>query len=218
MEGSREEHVNTLKVFACGFEPVTAAGLRSVLSAWPEFYFAGSAASIAETLNAAREQGPDVILLDASGGRTDLHEFLWRLNQTCPQSRAVLWVADGAGGECARAISAGAKGVIRRTSEIENLRECLRSVGQGRVWLEDNLAGQEYPSGRKSPPRFTPRETEILGGVLRGWKNREIADALHITPGTVKVHLLHIYEKAGVRDRFELSARGRKLLELPPLE
>ena len=54
--------------------------------------------------------------------------------------------------------------------------------------------------------------------VCGGLKNKEIAEALAITPGTVKVHLMHIFEKTGVKDRFELAVQGRRLLgtEHPP--
>ena len=50
--------------------------------------------------------------------------------------------------------------------------------------------------------------------ICEGLKNKEIAQALSITAGTVKVHLMHIFEKTGVKDRFELAIQGRKLLGL----
>ena len=59
---------------------------------------------------------------------------------------------------------------------------------------------------------ITPREREIVESVCRGMKNKEIAEALSITPGTVKVHLMHIFEKTGVRDRFQLALQGRQFL------
>ena len=61
-------------------------------------------------------------------------------------------------------------------------------------------------------PSLTPREKEIVHHVCGGLKNKEIAEALTITPGTVKVHLMHIFEKTGVKDRFELAVLGRRLL------
>jgi DNA-binding NarL/FixJ family response regulator len=59
---------------------------------------------------------------------------------------------------------------------------------------------------------LTPRERDIVHHVCGGLKNKEIATALSITAGTVKVHLMHIFEKTGVKDRFELAVHGRKLL------
>ena len=68
------------------------------------------------------------------------------------------------------------------------------------------------PSDRRSSPRLTPREKDIVHHVCGGLKNKEIAEALAITAGTVKVHLMHIFEKTGVKDRFELAVQGRRLL------
>ena len=66
--------------------------------------------------------------------------------------------------------------------------------------------------------RLTSREREIVALVKLGLKNREIADRLSITSGTVKVHLMHIFEKTGARDRFELGLQAVKLLEVSPKE
>jgi DNA-binding CsgD family transcriptional regulator len=52
--------------------------------------------------------------------------------------------------------------------------------------------------------------------LCKGLRNKEIAGELSITPGTVKVHLMHIFEKTGVKDRFELAVHGRRLLGLEP--
>jgi DNA-binding NarL/FixJ family response regulator len=91
--------------------------------------------------------------------------------------------------------------------------ECLRAVHKGDVWIESSLA--EHPLGtvdRRNSPRLTPREREIVHHICVGLKNKEIGEALAITPGTVKVHLMHIFEKTGVKDRFELAVHGRRLL------
>jgi len=61
---------------------------------------------------------------------------------------------------------------------------------------------------------LTPREREIVQQICVGLKNKEIAQTLSITAGTVKVHLMHIFEKTGVKDRFELAMHGRRLLGL----
>jgi DNA-binding NarL/FixJ family response regulator len=89
---------------------------------------------------------------------------------------------------------------------------CLRAVSQGEVWIESSLADNNGMLERRSAPRLTPREREIVHHVCVGLKNKEIAEALSITAGTVKVHLMHIFEKTGVKDRFELAVNGRRLL------
>jgi DNA-binding NarL/FixJ family response regulator len=115
--------------------------------------------------------------------------------------------------DCFRALQLGARGILKKTLPVESVLECLRTVGQGNLWIENSLA--EHAVGgpeRRSSPRLTPREREIVHHVCAGLKNKEVAEALSITPGTVKVHLMHIFEKTGVKDRFELAVHGRRLL------
>jgi DNA-binding NarL/FixJ family response regulator len=102
---------------------------------------------------------------------------------------------------------------------VDSVLECLRSVNSGNVWIEHSIS--EKAAGPERRLRLTPRERDIVLQVCGGLKNREIAEALSITPGTVKVHLMHIFEKTGVKDRFELAVHGRRLLgasEAPPVE
>ena len=101
-----------------------------------------------------------------------------------------------------------------RVAELNaTLSESLRTVGRGGVWIENSLPDPALGGDeRRSSPRLTPRERDIVHHVCGGLKNKEIALALSITAGTVKVHLMHIFEKTGVKDRFELAVHGRKLL------
>jgi DNA-binding NarL/FixJ family response regulator len=101
---------------------------------------------------------------------------------------------------------------VRKTAPVERLLECLRGVAEGQIWLEDTNAERLRKQQRRTLPRMTPRERQIVELVCRGLKNKEIAAELSITPGTVKVHLMHIFEKAGVKDRFQLALQGRQLL------
>jgi two-component system, NarL family, nitrate/nitrite response regulator NarL len=112
-----------------------------------------------------------------------------------------------------RALQMGAKGIIRKTQPVSAVLECLRTVASGSIYLENSL--RSTPGGfprRHGVLRITRREREIVEFVCRGLKNKEIAEALSITPGTVKVHLMHIFEKTGVKDRFQLALQGRQFL------
>jgi two-component system nitrate/nitrite response regulator NarL len=87
-------------------------------------------------------------------------------------------------------------------------------VANGNVWIEGSPEQSSDGAERRSAPRLTPREKQIVQQICEGHKNKEIAQVLSITAGTVKVHLMHIFEKTGVKDRFELAIQGRKLLGL----
>jgi DNA-binding NarL/FixJ family response regulator len=107
-----------------------------------------------------------------------------------------------------RFLQAGARGVVRRTSEAEVLVTCLRSVTSGQTWLEDGIFGdmERMPNPRRS--QLTPRELEVADLVEKGLRNRDIARNLGIQTGTVKIHLKHIFEKTGVRGRYGLALSG----------
>jgi DNA-binding NarL/FixJ family response regulator len=116
--------------------------------------------------------------------------------------------------ELVRAFQAGVKGLVRRVSGLVVLTTAIRTVAEGEIFLEDSASPSlRQWASRKNVPRLTPREREIIDLVTQGLKNREIGERLRITPGTVKVHLMHVFEKTGARDRYELGVHGSRLLE-----
>lgn len=160
-----------------------------------------------------RECRPNIVLADHSGGLKTTFQFLTDVRAILPECQSVLWVSELSELDCFRALQLGARGVVKKANPIGSLVECLRTVHAGEVWMEGSLAGRESEEGeRRSGVRLTPREREIVQRVCEGMKNKEIGEALSITPGTVKVHLMHIFEKTGVKDRFELAVHGRRLL------
>ena len=118
-----------------------------------------------------------------------------------------------------RALQMGARGIVKKTLPTAKLIECLREVGAGQIWMQESEQVAEFLQ-RKDASRLTPREKEVVRLICRGLRNRQIAENLHITPGTVKVHLMHIFEKTGLKDRLALAVHGRDLVgvEAPALE
>ncbi len=200
------------RVYACESQPVVVEGLKNVLGASGEFEFCGAAANAAEALAEVRSLKPDLALVDQAIGLRSAFQLAVEMRDASPDTSAILWAHEIGEMECLRALQAGIRGIVKRNQPVSTLLECLRSVASGAVWMESSLSriAAGYTS-RRATPRFTPREREIVELVCRGLKNRQIAEALSITPGTVKVHLMHIFEKAGVRDRFELALQGARL-------
>jgi two-component system, NarL family, nitrate/nitrite response regulator NarL len=205
--------VNQVRVFACEAQPIVLEGLAKVLESTLDFEYLGAAVRLVDTLDAVRQQQPDVLLVDQSSGLKQVFQFVADVKSISPRCHPVLWVNDLAEVDCFRALQLGARGILKKTAAIDSILECIRTVSHGDVWIENSLA-EHHPDGaeRRLSPRLTPREREIVHHVCAGLKNKEIADALSITAGTVKVHLMHIFEKTGVKDRFELAVQGRRLL------
>jgi len=207
--------VSRIKVFASESQPIVLEGLSRVLESSSDFELTGSASGLNDALDAIRDQHPDVLLVDQSAGLKVVFQFLSDVKSTWPPCQPVLWVNDLAEIDCFRALQLGARGILKKTAAIAAVLECLHAVHKGDVWIESSLSENPFGAGvRRGSPRLTPREREIVHYVCIGLKNKEIGEALAITPGTVKVHLMHIFEKAGVKDRFELAVHGRRLLGL----
>jgi two-component system nitrate/nitrite response regulator NarL len=204
--------MNQLTVFAYESQPIVVEGLAKVLAGCEDMQYVGSASTFGDALTALQEHHPDILLVDQTAGLKVVFQFIADVKNAWSRCQPVLWVNDLAEIDCFRALQLGARGILKKTLPVDALVECLRSVGRGNVWIESSLPNPAGSPGRRVLPRLTPREREIVHHVCAGLKNREIGLALSITAGTVKVHLMHIFEKTGVKDRFELAVHGRRLL------
>lgn len=202
-------------VFACESQPIVVEGLEKVFADRTDLQFAGSASNLSDALYCLAGRKPAVILVDQSLGLRPALQFIADARNVAAESQGVLWTTELSESDCFRALQTGARGIVGRRMPIGTLLECLRSVARGSVWIENSLSS--HMAGflnRRQTPRLTPREREIVRHVCQGLKNKQIGEALRITSGTVKVHLMHIFEKTGAKDRFELAIHGRGLVGL----
>lgn len=207
-----------ITVVVCDTQPVTAEGLRAVLSACPDLEFMRSAHSLASGAEVIRTERPKVALLDKAFGIHGLVQWMADLGPILRETSVAVWGVSINETEALRFIQAGAKGVIRKTADTCVLLNCLRTIAAGSTWMEDSIF-RDFPRLVRCPHSdLTPRELQVLSLVEHGMKNQEIARELGIRPGTVKIHLKHIFEKTGVRGRHGLALSGlreRGALSLP---
>lgn len=204
---------DAIAVYVCDPQPIVIEGMRRVLAGSTDFLFAGASSALTRAVEDARRNQPHVILIDFSFGLKQIGFFLRDLGPISPRSNVVLWAAECTGRDCSRAVQIGARGVLRKTVPVETLLKCLHTVAAGQLWIDENPPRElRGIPDRGCLSRLTNREKDIMLRVCRGLRNRDIASELRITTGTVKVHLMHIFEKCGVHDRFELALCGRQLL------
>jgi two-component system nitrate/nitrite response regulator NarL len=174
----------------------------------------GEASEVEVAIAELASRSADVLLLGQPLSSKSVLPLLMQVKEANLQVATVLWVADLSQMDCIRALQIGALGIVRKTQPVEILLECLAAVANGSVFLERAVqATLSAAPRRQGAMRITPREREIVHYVCRGMKNKDIAEAMSITAGTVKVHLMHIFEKTGVKDRFQLALQGRQLIE-----
>jgi len=201
-----------ITIGACESQPIVVEGLRRSLEASKDLQFVGAALNPTAAVELVEEHKPAVFLLDKAFGTKAVFQLITDLKGRSPGTEPILWAAEISEIESFRALQVGARGILKKTLPVNTLLDCLRTVARGNIWIENSISDQFVGFiNRRNTPHLTAREEEIVALVARGMKNKQIADALCITTGTVKVHLMHIFEKTGVKDRFELAMYGRRM-------
>ena len=205
-------------VLICETQPITAAGLRGLLCISAELEHMASVSTLEEASEIIRTRHPDLVVLDKSLGIQAVLEWITRTKRGMLEDlEIVLWGVSITEAEALRFLQAGAKGIVRKTSDPDTLMACLKSVASGSSWMADSVFRESSRIDRYSRSELTPREQQVMELVEQGLKNKEIARELGIRPGTVKIHLKHIFEKTGVRGRYGLALSVMKekgLIEL----
>lgn len=191
-------------------DPIFASGLKSALSGDDEFQVAWVAHSMESAIGLLRHEPCDLLLATPMSGLNRTMEMLMTVRARSPRTRVLLWdvvVSDAAKRQMERTAAAG---WINRKVSPEDLRSILRAeLANG---VPEPAPMSESENGAR---RLTAREREVIANVQLGMKNREIAAVMGITAGTVKVHLMHIFEKTGLRDRVHLAQYAPQLLQQP---
>jgi two-component system, NarL family, nitrate/nitrite response regulator NarL len=200
-------------VSVCETQPLTVFGLQHLVNGTSDLEFGGAHSSPSEWLVSADAQRSDILIIDKALGAKVVLDALAQLPTKENLSRGhtsavVVWGMSITEAEALRFLQAGAKGIIRKSADNSAVLSCLRSVAQGRSWMQDSVFRDAAVQETQIRTDLTPREHQVMELVEQGYKNREIAQELGIRPGTVKIHLKHIFEKTGVHGRHGLALNG----------
>lgn len=200
-------------VSVCETQPLTVKGLVHLLEATDDLKFGCSHPTPTEWMLSSSAERTDVLIIDKGLGAQIVLDALTQLpaehglaKSTVPA--VVVWGMSVTEAEALRFLQAGAKGILRKSAETGTILSCLRAVSIGRNWMQDSVFKESSSHEAHLRSDLTPREHQVMELVEQGYKNREIAQELGIRPGTVKIHLKHIFEKTGVRGRHGLALNG----------
>jgi DNA-binding NarL/FixJ family response regulator len=192
-----------IRVLIVDDHPVVRDGLRGMIEREPDLTVVGEAADGAEALARVGDGSTvDVVLMDLRMPRMSGVEAIRALQRQAPNVRVLVLTTYDTDGDVLPAVEAGATGYLLKDTPRDELVRAVRAAHRGEAVLSPSVAGRLMGQVR-SPAReaLTERELAVLRLVAAGSTNREAARALFISEATVKTHLLHIYEKLGVRDR-----------------
>jgi DNA-binding NarL/FixJ family response regulator len=194
----------TIRLLIVDDHPIVRDGLRGAFAGTAEFEVVGVATDGAEAVERATVLRPDVVLMDLRMPQMDGVEAIRRLQHEAPSVRVLVLTTFDTDSDVLPAIEAGATGYLLKDAPVEELLRAVRAAARGESVLAPTVAGRLMGRVREPVARGTTlsrRELQVLQLVADGATNREAAAKLFISEASIKTHLLHIYEKLGVRDR-----------------
>jgi DNA-binding NarL/FixJ family response regulator len=194
-------------------------GIRSLLALTDDIEVVAEASDGDEALEVVRHHEPDVLLLDLQMPRRDGIATLEALREGDHHLPVLVLTTFDDDELVLRALRAGAHGYLLKDVTLEQLAEAIRTLADGRTLVQPAVterllrAVSQRPrpdalDALARPEPLTERELEVLRLMASGFTNRQIADALYLSPGTVKNHVSMVLLKLGVRDRTRAVLRA----------
>lgn len=192
-----------LRILIADDHTLVRIGLRSSIEMEPDFSIVAEAGSGEQAVAEYRKHQPEVVLLDLRMPGMDGIQTTAALCREFPGARIIVISTFTGGDDILRAMQAGAKTYLPKSVQREELIKAIRAIAKGESYLPNVVASRLADRLRR--PDLTVRELEVLRLVAAGNSNKEIAAALSIEVGTVKLHVGKILEKLHARDRTEAA-------------
>lgn len=205
-----------IRVVLADDHPIVLAGIRVLLNADPEIELAGEATGGADALKLIRQSETDVAVIDVSmPGLNGLELTEW-LSRESPNTRVLVLTVHEDAAYVQPMLKAGARGYLLKRSAAEDLLRAVRAVAAGGVYLDPSIAchamiNAPSASGGRSDDldeTLSPRETEVLQLVAKGFSNKEIARHIDLSVKSVETYKARASEKLGLRTRAEIIRYG----------
>jgi DNA-binding NarL/FixJ family response regulator len=204
-----------IRIVLADDHPVVRIGVRNMLNESDTFEVIGEAADGDEAITLTLNLQPDILLLDLQMPRLPGLEAMRAIMNGTPTVKILLLTATITTQQIIEALQIGARGIVLKDALAGHLQTAIRAVSGGDYWIGgkrvSNLVSALHDLMQQAavPPRktygLTPRELEVVGAIVEGCSNRDIARQFTLSEETVKRHLSNIFDKTGVSTRLELA-------------
>jgi DNA-binding NarL/FixJ family response regulator len=212
-----------IKILIVDDQSLFREALKTLLNASPDFEIVGDASNGEEALRMVLQHSPNIVLMDLRMPIMDGVEATKRILQMGKSVKVIVLTTFDDDENVFEALRAGAVGYLLKDVSSEKLYEAIKAANQGEYFLLPSITAKlvsefskiSKPAAKSQemflPDPLSPREIEIIKLVATGASNKEIADKLVISEGTVKNHLSSILSKLSVRDRMQAVLKAKEL-------
>ena len=212
----------SISVLICDDQAVVREGLAAILSTVPHIKVVGLAGHGQEALDLIARQSPDVVLMDLNMPVMNGVQATRRIREQFPLIGVLVLTTYATDEWLFDAIRAGASGYLLKDTRRADLVRAIEGTAQGKTHLDPDVAGKvmahvaqaSIASPTSVPPLVEPltsREEEVLRLLAQGLSNPEIAEQLHLAPGTVRNYVSEVFAKLDVSDRAQAAIMAMKL-------
>jgi DNA-binding NarL/FixJ family response regulator len=193
-----------IRILTVDDHPLMREGIATMIRSQADLLLVAEAANGCEAIERFRQHQPDVTLMDIRLPDMSGIDTMIAIRSEFPEARILMLTTFEGDGEIQRALQAGARGYLLKSMPPSELLAGIREVHAGKKMIPPEVAA--HLAEHMGEEALTTRELEVLQEVAGGNRNRDIAGRLFITEETVKVHVKHIMEKLGAKDRTEAVA------------
>ena len=195
-----------IRILTVDDHPLMREGIAAMIRSQADMLLVAEAANGSEALQRFREHQPDVTLMDLRLPDRSGIDTMIAIRAEFPEARILMLTTFEGDIEIQRALQAGARGYMLKSMPPGELLAGIREVHAGKKRIPPEVAA--HLAEHMGEETLTARELEVLQQVAGGNRNRDIAGRLFISEETVKVHVKHIMEKLGAKDRTEAVSIG----------
>ena len=193
-----------IRVLIADDHAIVRMGLAALLSPERDIEVVGQAKNGVEAVREALRLRPDIVVMDLMMPKKDGAEATAEIHRAAPDVKILILTTYGTSDGIARALAAGATGAFMKSAENSELAAAIRAVAEGRKVVAPEIRRQLATD--PPVPELTPRQLDVLGSIVRGLTNHDIARELGICPDRVKDHINAILLKIGAANRTEAVA------------
>ncbi|HEY9401519.1 MAG TPA: response regulator transcription factor [Pyrinomonadaceae bacterium] len=193
-----------IRVFSVDDHPLLREGIAAIINNQPDMLIVAQAETGSEAIRMYRESRPDLVLMDLRLPDMSGIDALIAIRAEFPDARVIILTTFEGDVEIQRALKAGARGYLLKSTPPNELVETIRHVHAGKKGIPSHIAA--HLAEHVSDDDLTVREVEVLSHIAEGNRNRDIAEKLFISEETVKVHIKHIMDKLNASDRTQAVA------------